>query len=152
VRALLVAGLLAALCAAGPGCISITTRQTEQLPDPKTPAKLEGKEAPPLEATAIPGVKRAKLDVPDVYYHEAKERWFRYALDRWFIAFLWNGQWYPVDKGELPAEMAKLEPTRAERKERKLTRDEELDKIDEELRKIEEEEKKQQQGAPPKPE
>jgi len=142
VRVRLIACLLAALCAVAAGCI-VSVQQQKPVPDPKTPAKLEGAEAPQLEATAVPGVKRAKVEVPDVYYHEAKERWFRFALDRWFVAFLWNGQWYPVDEGELPAEVAKLEPTRAVKKERKLTRKEELKQIEEELRRIEEGEQKE---------
>jgi hypothetical protein len=131
-------GWAAGLWLAAAGCI-VTTVQQEKIPYPKTPARLEGKDAPALEATAVAGVKRALLDVPDVYYHEARERWFRWALGRWFVAFLWNGQWFPVDEGELPAEMAALEPSIQEKKERRLTRAEELDKIDEELRKLEQE-------------
>jgi hypothetical protein len=115
----------------------ITTQQTKPVPDPKTPARLEGKTAPPLEDTAVPGVKHARVDVPDVYYHESSEKWFRWAMDRWFVAFLWNGQWFPLDKGELPAEMAALQPSIEEKKERRLTRAEELKKIDEELRQLE---------------
>ena len=104
------------------GCISFTTVQKDIPPDPKTPAKLEGSSPPALEATKVEGVKHALIDTPDVYYYEANERWFRFALDRWFVAFLWNGQWFPVDKGELPPEMAALQPTRTEKKERRRLR------------------------------
>jgi hypothetical protein len=128
------------LWAAALGCISVVNTQKE-VKDPKTPSKLVGATAPELEPTAVSGVKKAKLDVPDVYYDEARERWFRWALDDWFEAFLWNGQWFPVEKGKLPPEIAKLEPSREVKKERKLTRKEELQKIDEELRRIEAEEK-----------
>jgi hypothetical protein len=129
-------GLAAAAWLAGPGCI-ITTTQQKPPPDPKTPAKLEGKTAPALEATAVPGVKHAVIDVPDVYYHEGSEKWFRWSRGKWFVAFLWNGQWFPVDRGELPREMAALEPSIEQKQERKLTRAEELKQIDEELRRIE---------------
>ena len=95
--------------------------------------------------------KKAVLDEPDVYYHEARERWFRFALDSWFEAFLWNGQWYPVEEGQLPPEIARLEPSREVKKERRLTRDEELRQIEEELRKLEAEEKRQKEGGKPPP-
>jgi hypothetical protein len=140
---------LAVLCALGSGCISVTTVQKELPPDPKTPARLQGESAPALEPTQVEGVQRAAIETPDVYYHAAKERWFRFALDGWFVAFLWNGQWFPVEKGELPPEMAALEPTRTEKKERRLTRSEELRKIEEELRRIEEEERKAKQAPAP---
>jgi hypothetical protein len=135
------AGLWLGLSALLAGCIA-TVQQTAPPPDPKTPPRLEGTSAPPLEPTKVPGIQRAVIDVPDVYYHEAKERWFRWAMDRWFVAFLWNGQWFPLEKGELPVELAALEPTREQKKERKLTREEELRKIDEELERLEAEERK----------
>jgi hypothetical protein len=135
-------GLLAACWSAA--CI-VSVQQPTPVPNPRTPPRLEGQSAPPLEATAVAGVKHAAIDVPDVYYHEAKERWFRWWLDSWFVAFLWNGQWYPVDEGELPGEMMALQPTRQEKKERRLTRKEELKQIDEELKRIEEESKGEKQ-------
>jgi hypothetical protein len=128
-------GLALILGFVSPACI-ITTVQQKQVPDPKTPGRLEGKAAPALEDTAVPGVKHAVLDVPDVYYHQASEKWFRWAMGHWFVAFLWNGQWFPVDKGELPTEMAALAPTLEQKHERTLTRAEELKKIDEELRQL----------------
>lgn len=132
----------ALLCCIGIGCMVSTVSTGENPPDPKTPPKLRGAGTPTLEATAVPGVKKAVIDEPDVYYHEARERWFRWALDGWFEAFLWNGQWYPVEKGKLPPEIAKLEPSREVKKERRLTRAEELQQIEEELRRIEAEKRR----------
>ena len=144
--------LLALLCCAGLGCLITTVSTGENPPDPKTPPKLRGAEAPVLEPSPVPGVKKALVDAPDVYYHEARERWFRFALDSWFEAFLWNGQWYPVEEGQLPPEIARLEPSREVKKERRLTRDEELRQIEEELRKLEAEEKREKEGEkPPSP-
>jgi len=137
--------LLALLCIVAVGCVTVSTG--ENPPDPKTPARLRGAQAPELEPTAFPGVKKALTDEPDVYYHEARERWFRWALDAWFEAFLWNGQWYPVEKGKLPAEIAKLEPSREVKRERKLTRQEELLQIEEELRRLEAEKRRAEESA-----
>lgn len=143
--------LVVLLCCVGLACMVTTVKTGENPPDPKTPAKLKGAQAPALEATAIPGVKRAVLDEPDVYYHEARERWFRWALEGWFEAFLWNGQWYPVEKGQLPPEIAKLEPSRELKKERKLTRQEELRQIEEELRRLEAGKRRAGESEKPEP-
>jgi hypothetical protein len=145
------AGLWLGLCAVLAGCVITTVQQPGPPPDPKTPPRLEGTRPPPLEPTQVPGIQRAVIDVPDVYYHAAKERWFRWAMDRWFVAFLWNGQWFPLEKSELPVELAALEPTREQKKERKLTREEELRKIDEELERLEAEERKAKEKPPASP-
>jgi hypothetical protein len=105
-----------------------------------TPERIQAASDPELVPTQVAGVLHAQLEVPDVYYVEPVERWFRYAMNQWFLAYSWNGYWFPLPQGEVPPQLAEFVPTIEQREERRLTRDEELRALEEELRRIEAEE------------
>lgn len=133
VSALLLAALLAA------GCV-VSQRPPEEIPE--TPDRIESPAPPVLQATRVPGIRRVVLgEVVDTYYVEATERWFRYWEGKWFIAFTWDGAWFPTSEGELPEVLREFEPTPEEREKRQLSQEEEMREIEERLRQIEREER-----------
>ena len=129
--------LLAMLLAAG--CV-VAQRAPDVIPD--TPDRIESDTPPELQPTRFEDIRKVVVaDVADVYYSVSRERWFRYWMDEWFIAFSWDGAWFPTSEGEVPEALSEFEPTPEEREERQLTREEELREIEEQLREIEREER-----------
>ncbi len=114
--------------------------QVVQRPEPereKVPARIQAETDPELIATQVPGVMATSLDVPDVYYIEERERWYRYAWGQWFVAYSWGGHWFPFPPEQTPPELARFEPTPELKQERKLTREEKLAELERQLREIE---------------
>ena len=122
------------------GCLQVQVSPAPPAKREKTPERIQAAADPELVPTDVPGVLHAQLEVPDVYYVEPAERWFRYAMNQWFLAYNWNGHWFPLPQGQVPKELAGFVPTTEQREERRLTRDEELRALEEELRRIEAEE------------
>ena len=126
--------LTLALCA---GCVvNMGTNTTVTPPEERTPVpdRYEGK-APELVDAGIEGCKRAAALDPNLYYCAAQEQWFRYAMNRWYLAFAWDGNWFPVTGKELPPGLVSITPAPAEvaksREERLKELENKLDKIDE---------------------
>ena len=94
------------------GCITIAQRPKERLPD--TPDRIESETEPSLEPTQVEDVKKVIVgDVVDLYYVASRERYYRYAMNKWFIAFAWDGYWFPIDEGEFPEHSLNLPPRSA---------------------------------------
>jgi hypothetical protein len=133
-RQTLTVALLACLLG---GCIGITiTKPPPPPPEPRTPPRLEAGAAPVLEPTEIPGLLQAPSLVR-LYYDETKEHWVRFAMNRWFMAFTWDGAWFPLAQDEIRPELRELHKPPSP-KTRKL-RLEELDRKLEELEEAEQE-------------
>lgn len=79
-------------------------------PPPPDAPKLEvfQADAPPvLEPTDAKGLLAAPSLGPTVYYDEEKDYWYRYAKNRWYMAFTWDGNWFDLPEREVPAVLAK---------------------------------------------
>ncbi len=114
----------------------LTLTQPAQQPEPKTPPRFAADAAPELEPTGFPGMLRAP-SLDRLYYQESSDQWYRYAMNRWYVAFGWDGAWFPLLENEVTPELRSLHarPTPKSRKQ-KL---EELERQLEELEKLEEE-------------
>jgi hypothetical protein len=79
------------------GCITVTRTagQDEEVP---APDRFEGEAPPPLEPTPEPGWFTAPTLDPTLYYSESDDLWYRYAYNRWYLAYKWNGAWWIPDK------------------------------------------------------
>jgi hypothetical protein len=125
--------LLLALCA---GCIvNMGTTQTVTPPDAHVPVpdKYKAAQAPELVACEVEGCKRATSLDPNLYYCAQDEHWFRYALNRWYLAFAWDGNWFPVGDTDLPRALAAITPAPEEVKQSREERLKELEKKLEDL-------------------
>jgi hypothetical protein len=109
------------------------------------PDKYAGGAAPELVDAGIAGCKQAPSLDPNLYYCAREEHWFRYALNRWYLAFEWDGNWFPTSGSELPRSLAALTP---KPEEVKKSREDKLKELEDKLQKIDEE---QQQSAPQQP-
>ena len=67
-------------------------------PELPVPAPFEGDRPPRLEPTSLPGLEAAPSVDPTLYYYAPFERWFRYAMNRWYEAFTWDGHWFPPER------------------------------------------------------
>jgi hypothetical protein len=126
--------LVLVLCA---GCIvNMGTTSTVTPPEQRTPVpdKYEGKEPPELVEAGIEGCKRAAALDANLYYCAAQEQWFRWAMHRWYLAFAWDGNWFPVTGSELPPGLVKITPAPEEvaksREERLKQLEQKLETID----------------------
>ncbi len=120
--------LVLALCV---GCIvDMGTTTTTTPPDERVPVpdKYEGDQPPELVDAGIEGCKRAAALDPDLYYCAAPEQWYRYAMHRWYLAFAWNGNWFPVTGSELPPGLVKITPAPEEVQKAREERLKELEK------------------------
>ena len=128
---------LAMLACVLASCVGITiTKPPPPPPEPKTPPRFTAEATPVLEPTEIPGLLQAPL-LDRLYYDETKEHWVRFAMNRWFMAFTWDGAWFPLGQDEIRPELRELHlPPSPEA--RKLTL-EELNKKLEELEEAEQE-------------
>ena len=137
------AALLLALCA---GCVVVDMGSSKTVTPADThvpvPDRYQGKQAPELVDSEVPGCKRARALDPNLYYCSKDEHWFRYAQNRWYLAFAWDGNWFPVGDTDLPRSLAAITPAPEEVKK---SRDDRLKALDEKLEQIELE--KQHPGA-----
>jgi hypothetical protein len=118
------------------GCIvNMGTTQTVTPPEPRVPVpdRFTGDHPPELIDAGIEGCKQAPSLDPNLYYCAAKENWFLYAMNRWYLAFSWDGNWFPASGSELPRSLAALTPAPEEVKKSREERLKELDKKLEEL-------------------
>jgi hypothetical protein len=128
------------------GCmtLSVTAAPTEP-PPPPVPDKFQGDEPPPLVDTGVEGCQAAPAVDPNLFFCAKEEHWYRFALNRWFLAFAWNGNWFPVTASELPKSLAKVTP-KAEQV--KKTREEKLEDLEKRLEELEKQEQEAQDAAP----
>jgi hypothetical protein len=130
--ALLLAGVLLAGCLGT--VVQVANQPKPEPPPPPVPEKFKAEQAPELVASQVPGCQLAPSLDPNLYYCAKEEHWFRFAMNRWFLAFAWNGNWFPVSGSELPAGLKKITPeTKVEAEKTREERLEELDKKLEEL-------------------
>ena len=121
---------LAAGCIVNMGTTTTVTPPEVHVP---VPDRFTGDHAPELVDTGIEGCKQAPSLDANLYYCPAKENWFRYAMNRWYLAFTWDGNWFPVGGSELPRALAALTPAPEEVKKSREDRLKELDKKLEDL-------------------
>jgi len=125
VRALATAAPLAASLACVFSVNQTTTPVEHTVP---VPDKYKAEAAPDLVEVGVDGCKRAPALDTNLYYCAKDEHWFRWALNRWYMAFAWDGNWFPVTKTELPQSLAALTPAPAEVKKSREERLKELEK------------------------
>lgn len=129
---LLLATLLLAGCLGT--IVQVTNQPKPEPPPPPVPERFEAEQAPELVASEVPGCQLAPSLDPNLYFCEKEEHWFRFAMNRWFLAFAWDGNWFPVSGSELPAGLKKITPeTEIEATKTREQRLEELEKKLEEL-------------------
>ncbi len=128
-------------CGAALGCLLLAgcmmlqiTQAPPEPPPPPVPDKFEGETAPELVDTGVEGCKAAPSLDPNLYFCTQDEHWYRFALNRWFLAFAWNGNWFPVTASELPRGLLKVTP-KAE--EVRKTREEKLEELERKLEELE---------------
>lgn len=127
-RALAAAVLLASsACQFGITQTAPPAERREPVPD-----KYKGDAPPELIDAGIEGCERATLDA-NLYYCAVDEHWYRWALNRWYMAFTWDGNWFPTRKAEVPASLRALTPAPEEVKK---TREDRLRELEEQLEKL----------------
>ena len=94
----ILAGLVAAGCLSGltVGMPTVTTPpppRVEPVPD-----IFQAETAPPLVPTAVEGLSAAPALDDQLFYYAPHERWYRWALNRWYEAFAWDGNWFPPER------------------------------------------------------
>jgi hypothetical protein len=120
------------------GCMMVQiTQAPPEPPPPPVPDRFEGDVAPELVDSGVEGCKAAPSLDPNLYYCAKDEHWYRFALNRWFMAFAWNGNWFPATGSELPPGLVKVTP-KAE--EVKKTREEKLQELEKRLEELEQQE------------
>ncbi len=77
-------------------------------PEMPTPDPFMADAKPDLVKTALPGLFAAPSLDTQLFYYEPHERWYRWALNRWYEAFSWDGHWFPPEK--LPPEFDRMQP------------------------------------------
>jgi hypothetical protein len=127
------AAFLLALLLSGCMMLQITQGPPEP-PPPPVPDKFQGDAAPALVDTGVAGCQAAPSVDPLLYYCGKEEHWYRFAMNRWFLAFAWNGNWFPVTGSELPAGLVKVTP---KSEEVKKTREEKLEELEKRLEELE---------------
>ncbi len=127
------------------GCIGLSvTRPPPVPPEPPTPPRFKAEQGPPLlESTDIPGIRVAD-SLDRTYYDEKSEQWYRFAMNRWFMAFTWDGAWFPLTKKEVRPELLERHKPPPPK-----TRKQRLEDLEKRLEELEELEKKQQRSGSP---
>lgn len=126
----LVASALLAGCL---GTLQIAPQKPEPPPTP-VPDRFVAEQVPELVPTEVEGCQRAPALDPNLYYCATDEHWYRFAMNRWYLAFAWNGNWFPVSGAELPVGLKKITPeTKVESVKTREERLEELERKLEEL-------------------
>ena len=110
------------------------------------PDRFVAEQPPELVPSDVEGCQAAPALDPTLHYCAATEYWYRFAMNRWYLAFAWNGNWFPVSGAELPRGLAKITP--ATRVETVKTREERLEELERKLEKLEGEELDGQEQAP----
>jgi len=119
------------------GTLQIAPQKPEP-PPPPVPERFSAEQAPELVSSEVPGCQAAPALDPNLYYCAKDEHWYRFAMNRWYLAFAWNGNWFPVTGAELPQGLKKITPqTQAETTK---TREERLDELERKLEKLDPEE------------
>jgi hypothetical protein len=128
------------------GCIGFTVQKAPpELPGPPVPDKYTGDTAPALIDAGLGDCKQAKDLDPNLYYCGGKdEHWYRWTMNRWYLAFAWNGNWFPVTGSELPKPLASVTPTKEQVVK---SREEKLKELEEKLEKLDQPEKKPPERA-----
>ena len=130
-------GVLALLLLASTGCLmSMSTSKTVTSPEDRIPVpdKYPKADQPPaLVDCEVDGCKRAQELDPNLYYCAKEEHWFRWSMNRWYLAFAWDGNWFPTLKTDLPASLVAITP---KPEEVKKSRDERLKQLDQQLETI----------------
>jgi hypothetical protein len=135
VRALAHAVGLAALLS---GCLMLSiTPAPPEPPPPPVPDKFQGDAPPELVDGAVEGCQAAPSLDPLLYYCAKEEHWYRFAMNRWYMAFAWNGNWFPVTTSELPKALVQITP---KKEEVKKTREEKLEDLEKRLEELEKQE------------
>lgn len=128
-------GVALALLLLAAGCMKLEiTGPPPEPPPPPVPDRFQGDQAPALVDTGVEGCKAAPSLDPNLYYCAKDEHWYRFALNRWFLAFAWNGNWFPVTGSELPPGLVKVTPTVEEVT---RTREEKLEDLERRLEELE---------------
>jgi len=135
-RAALALGL-----AVSAGCIvDMGTSRTPTVPEERIPVpdKYKADQAPELVACTVdvPGCQCAPSLDPNLYYCAKDGHWFRYSLNRWYLAFAWDGNWFPTTKADLPKSLVSITP---KPEEVKKSREERLKELDKKLEEIDQE-------------
>ena len=120
----------AALLAVSAGCIISFNQTATPVEHPvPVPDKYKADAPPALVDAGIEGCQRAQSLDANLYYCGGKDdHWYRWALNRWYMAFAWDGNWFPVTKTELPKPLAAITPAPAEVKKSREERLKELEK------------------------
>ena len=66
-------------------------------PEPPVPFPFEADAPPERIATQTAGLEAASSLDPTLYYSVRRERWYRWAFNRWYEAFSWDGNWFPLE-------------------------------------------------------
>ncbi|MGH2901952.1 MAG: hypothetical protein ACRDMZ_24975 [Solirubrobacteraceae bacterium] len=123
------------------GCIAAINTSQQPVPEPPpppVPPRFKAEAPPALVASPVEGCQAAPSLDPNLYYCAADEHWFRFAMNRWYLAFAWDGNWFPVNRGELPDALAKITPET--KQETTKTREERLQELERKLEKLDEKE------------
>ena len=104
--AALVASAFLAACL---GTLQIAPQKPEP-PPPPVPDRFQAEQAPDLVPTEVDGCQAAPALDPSLYFCAKDEHWYRFALNRWYLAFAWDGNWFPVSSAELPPGLRKITP------------------------------------------
>lgn len=140
------AGLAACLLLAGClGTLHIDPQPPEPPPTP-VPDRFVAEQAPELVPSDVEGCQVAPGLDPTLYYCPATEYWYRFAMNRWYLAFAWNGNWFPVSGAELPPGLSKITPET--RVETVKTREERLEELERKLEELEGEKLEGEEQAP----
>ena len=134
--------LASALLAGCLGALNVSQQPVPEPPPPPVPPRFKAEAPPALVASPVEGCQAAPSLDPNLYYCAADEHWFRFAMNRWYLAFAWDGNWFPVGDRELPDSLRQLTPAPEEVK---RSRDERLKELDKKLDQID-----QKPEEPPK--
>jgi hypothetical protein len=118
------------------GCLGTLqiAKQIPEPPPPPVPDRFRAEHAPELVPSEVDGCQAAPTLDSNLYYCAKDEHWYRFAMNRWYLAFAWDGNWFPASGAELPQGLRKITPkTQAETEKTREERLEELEKKLEEL-------------------
>ncbi len=106
------AGLLVLLALAATACMhgAVTVTQPPPSYEPPIPERFRGEGPPELRNTDAPGLLRAPSVDRDLYYFRPDDLWYRFAYNRWYQAFSWNGNWFVPE--QVPEVLKGREPKR----------------------------------------
>jgi len=114
--------------------VQVANQPKPEPPPPPVPERFKAEQAPALVPSPVAGCQLAPSLDPNLYYCAKDEHWYRFAMNRWYLAFAWDGNWFPVSGAELPAGLKKITPeTEVEAVKTREQRLEELEKKLEDL-------------------